>query len=101
MDVRGGVLDAQTALGELTYESEAAEKMRSKLRSVEMAERAAREEAGRARAAEEVARAAAQEAIQQLEKLKHGDASQQERERRLQVAVCCRLSRGNERESRL
>jgi hypothetical protein len=79
------VLYVQAALGELTYESEAAEKMRGKLRNLEAAERAAREEAAIARAAEGQARAAAQQLAQEVEAVKHGDASQQERERRLQV----------------
>eukprot|EP00884_Botryococcus_braunii_P002327 jgi/Botrbrau1/12095/Bobra.0186s0018.1 len=78
------IRNLQAALGELTYESEAAERMRSKLRAVEAGERAAREEAAIARAAEEQARAAARQAAQELEQLKHGDAGQQERERRLQ-----------------
>ncbi len=74
-------------MGELTYESEAAERLRSEVRALKAAERAARDEAAAAKAGRELAENEARSAAQQLAHVRHGDADQQERERRLQVAL--------------
>ncbi len=75
----------QTALGELTFESEAAERLRGELRAAERQQGALQQQVAAAQAAAEAAQQAQRDAQADAEQARHAVQLQNDSDRQLQV----------------